>query len=328
MARRNLNDLLAFVTVAREGSFTRAAAVLGVTQSALSQAIKALEARLEIRLPESMAAEVHSHVQLESDLREAIKKQQFHMVLQPIVNGRSGSLVAAEALIRWNHPTRGLVAPNDFIPFLENSGMIVEVDYVMLGKACAFLKDLMTAGLLPPHFRITLNLCANTLYRADFVDRVIAIVAGYGVSERNIEFEITERAALHRLDEVVTKIVTLQRRGATFSLDDFGTGYSSLSYLKRIPINKIKIDKSFVDDLMVDSEDEVLVESIIAIARTMKLAVVAEGVETQVQADWLNRYPDICFQGYLIDRPMNPEACRLKYMPSQSLETQTLKGSA
>lgn len=275
---------------------------------------------------ESMAAEVHRHVQLESDLREAIKKKQFSMVLQPIVNGLSGDLVAAEALIRWNHPTQGLVSPNDFIPFLENSGMIVDVDYVMVDKACAFLKELTTAGVLPPHFRITLNLCANTLYQTDFVDRIIAIVASYGVSERNIEFEITERAALHRLDEVVAKIVTLQRRGATFSLDDFGTGYSSLSYLKRIPINKIKIDKSFIDDLMVDGEDEVLVESIIAIARTMKLAVVAEGVETQVQADWLNRYPDICFQGYLIDRPMTPNACRLKYMPAQSIETEPLKG--
>ncbi|TQV84659.1 EAL domain-containing protein [Exilibacterium tricleocarpae] len=266
---------------------------------------------------ESMATEANNLVQLESELRTAIQSQQFVLRVQPIIDGQSGKLAAAEALIRWNHPERGMVSPLEFIGFLESSGMIREVDQLVFVEVCQYIHALRSTGEMPEEFRFSVNLSASTLHRSDFVQRVESTLAQYNLPGTCIEFEITEGAALQRLDEVIQKLKVLQLQGLTFALDDFGTGYSSLSYLKRLPINKIKIDKSFIKDLIFDPQDEALVASVIAIADTLNLRVVAEGVESEDQAAWLNCYSDIWYQGYLFDRPLHPEAFREKYLQPQ-----------
>ncbi len=266
---------------------------------------------------ESMATEASNLIRLESELRTAMQQRQFVLRLQPIIDSQSGDLAAAEALIRWDHPERGIVSPLEFIGFLESSGMIRDVDQLVFVEVCRYIHRLRTVGEFPDHLRLSVNLSASTLHRADFVQTVESTLAEYSLPGTCIEFEITEGAALQRLDEVIQKMQLLQRQGLTFALDDFGTGYSSLSYLKRLPINKIKIDKSFIKDLIFDPQDEALVASVIAIADTLDLRVVAEGVESEDQAAWLNCYSDIWYQGYLFDKPLHPQAFRQKYLQTK-----------
>lgn len=263
---------------------------------------------------DSMADEAQSLLALESELRIAIKQKQFEVKLQPILDAKTGELVSAEALIRWNHPEKGTVSPNEFISFLEQSGMVVDVDYFVLDRVCQFIKQQKAEGLFPKNLRISVNLSANTLHQHVFVSSVQAILNSHGIKGTSIEFEITERAALQRLNEVIDKARVLQLQGITFSLDDFGTGYSSLSYLKRLPVNKIKIDKSFIKDCVHDPQDDALVSSIIAIAKRLKLGVVAEGVETQEQVEWLNAHGSVYYQGYLGDRPLSLDKFHSKYL--------------
>lgn len=263
---------------------------------------------------DAMAAEVDEAMRLESELLTAIKEEQFTFHLQPIIDADSQKLVSAEALVRWQHPDRGLVPPFHFIEFLENSGMIHKVDQLVLQGVCAYLQRHRQIGSLPRGFRIAVNISARELHRVDFVQQVETALRRYQVPGSSIELEITEGAALQQLDEVVQKILSLQHLGITFALDDFGTGYSSLSYLKRLPVNKIKIDKSFIKDLTIDPMDEALVASIIAIAKNLNLQVVAEGVETREQVEWLNQHGNLSYQGYLFDKPLPVDAFDSIYM--------------
>ncbi len=265
---------------------------------------------------ESMATEANNLMRLESELRTAIQQNQFSLKLQPIIDGHTQKLVAAEALIRWSHPEKGTVPPTEFIGFLEKSGMIRDVDYLVFMRVCEFISESNAKEKLPKDFRISVNLSANTLHRTDFVRTIQSTLTQFNINGTHIEFEITEGAAMERLEEVIQKIKFLQLQGITFALDDFGTGYSSLSYLKKLPVNKIKIDKSFIKDLTVDPQDEALVSSVIAIAERLNLRVVAEGVETNEQASWLNAHSDIWYQGYLYDRPLDLAQFSEKYLNS------------
>ena len=288
-------------------------ALLRFADTAMYQAKKA--GRNCYRLFEdSMAAEVDEAVRLEAELHTAIKEEHFTFHLQPIIDGHSGKLISAEALMRWQHPERGLVPPFHFIEFLENSGLIHKVDQQILHRVCRYLRRHLEEDTLPEGFRIAINVSAKELHRSDFVQQVEETLNQHQVPGTCIEIEITEGAALQRLDEVVKKITALQRLGITFALDDFGTGYSSLSYLKRLPVNKIKIDQSFIKDLTVDPMDEALVASIIAIAKNLNLKVVAEGVETEAQAAWLNQYDDVWYQGYLYNKPLPTDIFDTTYM--------------
>ncbi len=269
----------------------------------------------------AMAAEIDRAVILEAELNNAIKERQFTFYLQPIVDSKSRRVVSAEALVRWIHPERGLIQPVNFIDFLENTDMINEVDQLVLEEVCIFLRELRTHDTLPPGFRIAVNISARELHRHDFAQQIETILERHDIPGSCIELEITEGAALLRLDEVVEKIRVLQSLGITFALDDFGTGYSSLSYLKRLPINKLKIDKSFIKDLTVDAQDEALATSIIAIAKTFNLVVVAEGVETDAQAAWLNQYEDILYQGYFFDKPMPKDVFQHTYLLADTSQT-------
>lgn len=254
-----------------------------------------------------MSEEANRLVKLESDLRRAINEDQFSFYLQPQIDSSTNAIVGAEALLRWHHPEAGLVDNDSYIDFLQNSPMIDKVGERLLDKVCEFIHASRASGVMDNSVRIAVNLSAREFYQARFVSMVVDCLNKYHLHGNCLEFEITEGAALLRLDQTLDKISQLKELGISFALDDFGTGYSSLSYLKQLPIDKIKIDKSFVKDVTYDKQDAMLVASIIAIAKTLDLEVVAEGVETEDQAVWLNFHGKVYFQGFLYDKPMPVE---------------------
>lgn len=247
-----------------------------------------------------MGQEVRERYQLEQDLRLAIERNELRIYLQPQVNGK-GEQVGAEALIRWQHPLRGLIPPGMFISLAEESNLIMALERWMLRELCRLLVRLEVAGHA---LKISLNISARHFEREDFVDEVTGMLRHSGVNPALLVFEVTESVVIENIGAVVDKMLELGRLGIHFSLDDFGTGYSSLSYLKRLPIQELKIDRSFITDAPNDSNDAALVETILGVARTLNLRVVAEGVETQAQADFLNAHGEVIHQGYLYDKPL------------------------
>ena len=255
----------------------------------------------------AMSEEASRLVTLESDIRKAIGEQQFVFFLQPLLDGRTRKMVSAEALLRWIHPERGQVLPAQFIEYLENSPMINKVGKIILDKVCAFICSCRARGIMDQHTRIAVNISPREFHQTHFVKMVKDLLDKYQLEGSCLELEITEGAALKHLEESKDKMRQLKELGIKFALDDFGTGYSSLSYLKQLPVDKIKIDKSFIKDITYDPQDAMLVSAIIAIADTLGLEVVAEGVETEDQADWLFRHGQVQFQGFLFDKAL-PQA--------------------
>lgn len=292
--------------------------LLSQADTALNEAKRRAHGSYQLFEPQ-MAEEVNRLLQLESDIRTSYQEHHFTFYLQPLIDLHARSLVGAEALIRWEHPLRGLVQPGEFIGFLENSDMINPVGLQLLDDVCQFIRMNKEQGRFPPELRIAVNISERQLYDADFVGKCQSVLRKYKLPGSCLEFEITEGAALHNLDEVVDKMRKLQNEGITFALDDFGTGYSSLSYLKRLPVNKVKIDKSFIDDITIDPQDAAMVASIIAIARNMNLLIVAEGVETDAQAQWLSQYEGILIQGYLFDKPLTAQTFAQNYLPEPAV---------
>lgn len=262
----------------------------------------------------SMSEEASRTLELESDIRRGINEGQFEFYLQPLLDSQSREMVSAEALLRWKHPEKGQILPGQFISYLENSPMIGKVGEIILEKVCAFIYSCRERGIMTPKTSIAINISAQEFYQTNFVSMVKSALDKYHLHGSCLELEITEGAALLHLEEAIEKMNQLRELGVRFALDDFGTGYSSLNYLKQLPVDKIKIDKSFIKDITVDHQDAMLVASIIAIANTLKLEVVAEGVETEDQAAWLNFHGHIQFQGFLFDRPMPQEEFEAHYL--------------
>ncbi|MCH8532848.1 MAG: EAL domain-containing protein [Saccharospirillum sp.] len=259
--------------------------------------------RYELFRP-AMAMEATRLVTLEQELRTAIAENQFEVYLQPIVNQKNGGLLSAEALLRWHHPTQGKLAPAHFMAFLENSDMINEVGQFVLETVCRYLARCRSNKSFPDTLRISINVCARELYQQDFPEQVRAMLERYHLTGSCIELEITESVALQRITEAIATMDQLIALGLTFALDDFGTGYSSLSYLKQLPVQTVKIDKTFIRDVTQDYQDAAMVAFILAIAKTLNLKTVAEGIELQDQATWLSQYEHISLQGYLVGRPL------------------------
>ncbi|MFL0798939.1 MAG: EAL domain-containing protein [Agarilytica sp.] len=252
----------------------------------------------------TMSDEASRLVTLESDIRKGIGEHQFNFHLQPLLDSETRTMIGAEALLRWQHPDKGQVLPDQFIEFLENSPMMGKVGEQILDKVCSFIYSCRNRGIMEPRTRIAVNISAREFHQPDFYNIVTDTLEKYHLDGSCLELEITEGAALKNVDLSIEKMHQLRDLGIKFALDDFGTGYSSLSYLKQLPIDKIKIDKSFIKDITYDKQDAMLVTAIIAIAETLELEVVAEGVETEDQAAWLNHHGNIQFQGFLFDRPM------------------------
>ncbi len=247
----------------------------------------------------SMDEMTKQRFQIERELRQAIPAGQLRLYLQPQVDA-SGKTVGAEALVRWQHPERGLVAPGMFIPVAEESDLIIEIGEWVMAEVCKLLTHEALQGR---PFRIAVNISPRQFRQADFVSWVKDSLSATGAEPTHLTIEVTEGVVIDNVGSVIAKMNELAVSGIHFSVDDFGTGYSSLSYLKRLPIHELKIDKTFVQDAPSDPDGAALIDSILAVAKHMHLKVVAEGVETQEQADFLNQRGDVIHQGYLFGRP-------------------------
>ena len=233
------------------------------------------------------------------ELRLAVAENQLRLYLQPQVNA-GGQQVGSEALVRWEHPERGLVPPVMFIPLAEATDLIVSLDRWVLAEVCRLLARLNREGR---PLRISVNISPRHFRRDDFVDEIKRLLAASGADPSYLMLEVTESLVIGDVADVVAKMTRLTALGVHFSMDDFGTGYSSLAYLKRLPIHELKIDKSFIQDSTTDPNDAALVETILSVAQHLHLQVVAEGVETQEQADFLNARGNVIHQGYFFGRP-------------------------
>lgn len=249
----------------------------------------------------AMQAAIDARIAMENALRQALVQGQFQLHYQPQVDA-GGRWIGAEALVRWNDPVRGLVPPNEFIPLAEETGLIIEIGQWVLDTAC---RQLRTWADLPGarHLRLSVNVSARQFRQSDFVDRVRRSLATSGADPRKLMLELTESIVVDDVENVILRMQELHEMGVLFSLDDFGIGYSSLSYLKRLPLDEVKIDRSFVRDLVDDSNDAAIVRAILAMSTSLGLRVVAEGVETAAQRDFLLGNGCETYQGYLFGRP-------------------------
>ena len=243
---------------------------------------------------------------METDLRQALEDHEFRLVYQPQVEARDGRIVGMEALIRWQHPERGLITPADFIPVAEESGLIVPIGHWVIRTACQQVRAWQSAGVRTP--RVAVNLSARQVRAPEFVGSVLAILAETGISAELLELELTESILMDPDAERIEGLHDLRARGVHFSIDDFGTGYSSMAYIKRFPIGMLKIDQSFVRGLPDSADDAGIVTAILAMARSLRLDAIAEGVETSEQSMFLQRAQCPKLQGYLFSRPLAADA--------------------
>jgi diguanylate cyclase (GGDEF)-like protein len=250
---------------------------------------------------------IKARAEMEAGLREALAAQQFELHYQTQVLGDGTTapprVTGVEALVRWRHPVRGLVSPGEFIPSAEETGLIVRLGHWVLQTACAQLA-LWAQQPTFAHLSISVNISARQISQNDFVEQVRTVLAQSGAKPSLLKLELTESVLVTHVEDVIAKMKALQADGVGFSLDDFGTGYSSLTYLKRLPIYQLKIDQGFVSDIMNDANDAAIARMVIALAESLGLSVVAEGVETADQRAFLAAMGCSGFQGYLFGRPL------------------------
>ncbi len=247
---------------------------------------------------EEMADKVSRQLVMEGDLHRALEEKQFTLHYQPKIDMGTGSIVGAEALLRWHHPTKGMVSPGEFIPVLETSGLILDVGQWVLETACETLVHWQSKGWWKRGMRLSINISPRQFRRAAFADDVLRTLDRHPIPENSLEMEVTEGIVIQQVEEAIVTMRRLAERGISFSLDDFGTGYSSISYLKQLPVSVLKIDQSFVRDIVEDHNDRVLVETIITMGRLLDLDVIAEGVEQEEQFNILQKYGCHYYQGF------------------------------
>jgi diguanylate cyclase (GGDEF)-like protein/PAS domain S-box-containing protein len=254
----------------------------------------------------AMQEAVKSRADLEVDLRKAVFEDQLVLYYQAQVDA-SGRVIGAEALIRWRHPQRGLVPPGEFIPLAEETGLILPLGHWVLHQACTQL----AAWALQPdkaHLTLAVNISARQFSLPTLVEEVLALIDDTGAPPHKLKLELTESLLLENAEEIIAKMIALKAKGVGFSMDDFGTGYSSLSYLKRLPLDQLKIDQSFVQDIISNVNDAVIARTIVALGRSLGLSVIAEGVETEAQRDFLSESGCHAYQGYFFSRPIPLQA--------------------
>jgi EAL domain-containing protein (putative c-di-GMP-specific phosphodiesterase class I) len=242
---------------------------------------------------------------MEKSLRYALERKEFFLCYQPWLNLKTGRITGMEALLRWRHPEWGVVAPDNFIPVAEETGLILPIGEWVLRNACLQIKVLHEAGF--PSLRMAVNLSGRQLKQPGLTDMVANVLEETGVDPAALELELTESSVMENVEETTRLLNTIKGMGVALAIDDFGTGYSSLNYLKRFPIDKLKIDRSFVRDIPADADDIAITRSIIALARGLKLQVTGEGVETKEQLAFLREHDCDEIQGYYISRPVQAE---------------------
>jgi len=245
----------------------------------------------------AMEAQVANRAELQSDLRRALQNEEFVLHYQPQVDIRR-HVRGAEALLRWRHPRRGMVPPLEFIPLAEEGGLILELGRWVLETACLQLAEWARRPEMK-HLTIAVNVSARQVLRSDFVEVVWEVIRDSRADPRKLKLEITESLAMENVNDTVAKMMALKELGVGFSLDDFGTGYSSLSHLKRLPLEELKIDRSFVSDMLTDTKGASITRMLIALGLDLNLSVIAEGVETEQQRELLENHGCLLYQGYL-----------------------------
>lgn len=248
-----------------------------------------------------MQEAINIRAALENELRLAIEQNQFELYYQTQVDNNN-QLIGTEALVRWAHPERGLISPFDFIPLAEETGLILPIGRWVLETACAQLK-LWQQSQQTREISLSVNVSAKQLQQIDFVAQVEQMITSHGIDPAFLKLELTESTLLEDVEGIIAKMVALRKLGVRFELDDFGTGYSSLQYLKKLPLNQLKIDQSFVFDITTDSNNRTLIRTIIAMAHSLDLKVIAEGVETHEQLEFLKHNGCDHYQGYLFSKP-------------------------
>ena len=254
---------------------------------------------------EEMNTRVLDHLIMENDLRQAIIRNEFVLMFQPQIKLSNGQMTGVEALVRWQHPTRGLLSPNDFIPVAEETGLVVQLGEWVLINACRQWRSLQQNGKQPT--MLAVNLSARQFRDPDLIDMIQRALAISDFQPIYLELEITETILMEYLDHAIDVLKKIKALGISISIDDFGTGYSSLNYLKRMPLDSLKIDKSFITDIPNSHDDMAIASAVIAMAHKLKLNVVAEGVENEAQWAFLKRNHCDIAQGYLMGKPMSAE---------------------
>ncbi|ROM71010.1 histidine kinase [Pseudomonas brassicacearum] len=257
----------------------------------------------------TMQKAASERLRMETDLRQALARGEFSLHFQPQVDARDNRIIGAEALVRWHHPDLGAQSPAEFIKVLEDSGLILEVGTWILDEACDGFKQLIARGKVDPRqFSLCVNISPRQFRQSDFVERIETCLATHGLPCSMLKLEITEGIVIQNLDDTIAKMRRLKKLGVSFAMDDFGTGYSSLTYLKRLPVDTLKIDQSFVRDATSDPNDAEIIRAIVAMARSLNLEMIAEGVETLEQLQFLQGLDCHLYQGYLHSRPLPLEA--------------------
>jgi EAL domain-containing protein (putative c-di-GMP-specific phosphodiesterase class I) len=250
----------------------------------------------------SMQDVSHQKIALEQSLRRALEHGELEMYYQPQIDPIGGRIVGAEALMRWNHPTRGVVSPGEFLPFAEENGLMLPISDWMIGALCRDMLQWKSIG--GGQVKLSLNLSPQYLDRGDFFEKMRGALVRYGIAPSQIEVEITENICIRNPQHAIEQLNKLGQLGVSVAIDDFGTGYSSLAYLHRFPVHTIKIDQSFVKEIHDEHGHYPVILAIISIARGLGLNLIAEGVETDVQARYLRSNGCLTMQGYLYHRPM------------------------
>jgi diguanylate cyclase (GGDEF)-like protein len=253
-----------------------------------------------------MNAKAVKRLTLENSLRRALERNEFEVYYQPVLDVNTKKIVGMEALLRWHHPDLGLVQPVEFIPLAEDTGMIVPIGEWVLRTACAQSKSWQDAGFAP--LALAVNLSARQFQQQNLAEVVARILQETGFDAHNLELELTESSIMKNAEYAVKALGELKAMGVKLAIDDFGTGYSSLGYLKRLPIDTLKIDRSFVCDVTTDSDDAALVMAIITLAHNLRLKVIAEGVDSEEQLSFLHLLRCDEWQGYLFSKPLPVEA--------------------
>lgn len=253
----------------------------------------------------TMQKAASERLRMETDLRLALSRGEFSVQYQPQVDALDGRIIGAEALMRWRHPRLGEQSPSEFIKVLEDSGLILEVGAWILNETCQAFRQLIDRGLIDPlNFSLCVNISPRQFRQNDFVERIEHNLNSHGLPYSLLKLEVTEGIVIQNLDDTISKMRRLKKLGVSFAMDDFGTGYSSLTYLKRLPVDTLKIDQSFIRDATSDPNDAEIIRAIVAMARSLELTVIAEGVETTEQLDFLQGLGCHLYQGYLHSQPL------------------------